>query len=436
MNAQQTPGELWAALPADSRDVCERAAVIAEALGQRLFLVGGSVRDLLLGQAPTDLDLVVEGDAARLAEALAKELGGELRPPSQFLTAQIELPDGRRIDVATARQETYPEPGKLPVVAPAGLADDLRRRDFSINAIALELSAAGGVELADPCGGRADLAAGRVRVLHEASFRDDPTRLIRAARFTRRLGSQLEARTAALLAKAAADGLLDGVSGARVRQEVVKLLGEPSPTAVLDDLAAMGLLEQALPGVRYDRQARAWLAGSAAALIALRGMWRETPEAWPYRLAALAARGEAGRTSRRLDLSAEAAGALEAATEAARSPLPAVLLERGGVSGARLHRALGGIAPAGLMVHWLRSAAVGRRRLEWHVAQRRPAQAVVRGDALLAAGAPPGPAVRVGLEAAREAWLDGRVGHDEQAQAALAAIREWQRPARRARRTG
>jgi hypothetical protein len=127
---------------------------------------------------------------------------------------------------------------------------------------------------------------------------------------------------------------------------------------------------------------------------------------------------------------------LEAATEAARSPLPAVLLERGGVSGARLHRALGGIAPAGLMVHWLRSAAVGRRRLEWHVAQRRPAQAVVRGDALLAAGAPPGPAVRVGLEAAREAWLDGRVGHDEQAQAALAAIREWQRPARRARRTG
>ncbi|MFS6826515.1 CCA tRNA nucleotidyltransferase [Cyanobium sp. ATX-6F1] len=180
-------------------------ALVAHSGGRRLALVGGAVRDLLLHQVHNDpwrglvdLDLVLEGSAPELAERLRVWAGPErlgfCHIHGAYGTAELEL-DGVLLDLASARQESYPAPGENPVVRFAALADDLARRDFTINAMALELApAAGGVvalELLDPHGGQADLAARRLRLLHGSSLNDDPTRVLRAARYAARLGFEL-----------------------------------------------------------------------------------------------------------------------------------------------------------------------------------------------------------------------------------------------------
>src|SRR5215218_8215091 len=169
---------------------------VREAAREPVYLVGGAVRDLLLGRPRADVDLVVEADAA----ALAARLGGAEKEHERFGTVKVEVA-GHELDIATARTETYPEPGALPVVAPAGSIEaDLRRRDFSVNAMAIPL--AGEPRVIDPHGGRDDLAEGLLRVLHPRSFVDDPTRAIRAARYGSRFGFSLEPETFELLRRA------------------------------------------------------------------------------------------------------------------------------------------------------------------------------------------------------------------------------------------
>jgi len=200
----------------------------AAARGENVWLVGGAVRDLLLGRATRDADLLVDvsGDAAALARELGKRLGAKPRRHARFGTATLELPDGVRLDLARPRREAYAHPGALPEVAfPATLAEDLARRDFAIHAMALPLSSRR--RLVDPFGGRKDLAAGRIRVLHDRSFLDDPTRAYRAVRYAARLGFRLERPTARLLREAVASGAVDAVSGDRLRRECMLILSEP-----------------------------------------------------------------------------------------------------------------------------------------------------------------------------------------------------------------
>jgi tRNA nucleotidyltransferase (CCA-adding enzyme) len=187
-----------------------------------VHLVGGAVRDLLLGSRPRELDVVVEGDPAALLDRLGDPTTVR---HARFETATVTAPGGR-IDVARARRERYPVPGSLPEVEPAPLADDLARRDFTVNAIAVSLADGRLRAVSD---GLADLRAGRLRVLHDGSFTDDPTRLLRLARYGVRLGFAVEPHTAALAAAAS----LDGVSGARVGAELRLALDEPDPLAVL-----------------------------------------------------------------------------------------------------------------------------------------------------------------------------------------------------------
>ncbi len=191
--------------------------------------VGGVVRDAILGLPPGDeLDLVVEGDAVAAAERLGRALGARVVTHGRFGTAAIELPHGGEIDLVTARTERYRRPGALPEVAPGTLADDLARRDFSINAMAVGLSGGRAGELTDPHGGVADLARGHVRLLRTGAFAEDPSRLVRAARYAARLGFALEAQTAAQ-ARDTAPGL--DTRSARVAEELRRLLGEPCAPA-------------------------------------------------------------------------------------------------------------------------------------------------------------------------------------------------------------
>ena len=249
--------KLEANLPAERMALLHEASDIAGDLGLPLYLVGGAVRDLLIEQPLQDMDLVVEGDAALLAHALAKALAGEVLAYSQFSTAKAQIL-GQRIDLVTARYETYRRPGALPTVRPSGIQDDLARRDFTINAMAIRLAPAPSGELLDPIGGRRDIQEGLVRVLHSSSFQDDATRILRAVRYEQRLGFRLEPETAAWLRRDLA--MLDTISGSRLRRELDLTFHEQHPHHALTRMAALGVLHSLYPPLDDGRAAESELA--------------------------------------------------------------------------------------------------------------------------------------------------------------------------------
>jgi tRNA nucleotidyltransferase (CCA-adding enzyme) len=213
-------------------------------------LVGGAVRDLLLGADPRELD-VVAADAPALARELAARLGGEVTVHERFGTALVEHGEAR-IDVATRRAESYRAPGALPEVRPGTPAEDLARRDFTVNAAAVGLGGARRGALRHVPFALEDLEAGRLRVLHERSFLDDPTRLLRLARYSARLGFDVEERTAALAREAVAGGALRTVSGARAGAELRLALAEPQPFQALVALDELAVLEALHPDLWFN----------------------------------------------------------------------------------------------------------------------------------------------------------------------------------------
>ncbi len=223
--------------------------------GLSVYLVGGMVRDLLLGRLNLDLDLVVEGSAAEFAEALKAAYGGKPLCQSQFGTSKLDW-DGIKVDVASARRETYARPGALPAVSPGDLKSDLFRRDFTINTMAVNLLPENYGLLIDMYGGKQDLEAGLIRVLHDKSFIDDPTRIWRAVKYEQRLDFQIEPHTLALLANALPT--LDAVSGDRIRHELEKVLEEELPEKALCRASGLGVLQKIHPALTADE----WLARS------------------------------------------------------------------------------------------------------------------------------------------------------------------------------
>ena len=210
-----------------------------------VYLVGGTVRDILLGEPSFDVDIAVEGDAIAFAKSLAEALAGRVRAHDKFGTAVVLYGDDERVDVVTARTESYESPGALPTVAPGSIEDDLFRRDFTINAIAASLAAADRGQLVDPFEGRADLEAGRIRVLHDRSFLDDPTRIFRAIRYENRYGFRMDEHTATLAHDAVSKGHVHDLSGARMREELIALFEEGDVDHAVPRLAELGV-EQAI----------------------------------------------------------------------------------------------------------------------------------------------------------------------------------------------
>lgn len=221
------------------------------------FLVGGPVRDMLLGRHSIDIDLTLEADASTLARALAKKIDGRVRSHPQFLTYKVIAPGYPEIDIATARKERYRHPGALPVVTAGRLKDDLLRRDFSINAIALDLLNG---RHHDPTRGERDIAARVVRVLHDKSFIDDPTRVFRAIRLAARLEFTLEAETERLMHDAISSGALATVSKERIWRELFLAMDEANAPQIVTELWERGALEvlfgrRSSPGLldRFER---------------------------------------------------------------------------------------------------------------------------------------------------------------------------------------
>ena len=221
-------------------------AAVAEIHGARAYLVGGAVRDALLGIPVTDIDIALIGMTSSLPRGVARALNGRVVAHSQFNTFSLTA-SGRHIDLAMARHESYAHPGALPTVTPGTLHQDLARRDFTINAMAVSLGEDSFGELLDPSDGQSDLRTGTVRVLHDDSFRDDATRILRAARYAVRLRFALEANTESLLRRDST--YLDTISAARLRDEFERVLQESRAAATLDMLQDLGALKSVHPPI-------------------------------------------------------------------------------------------------------------------------------------------------------------------------------------------
>jgi tRNA nucleotidyltransferase (CCA-adding enzyme) len=257
------------------------------ALGERyegVYLVGGTVRDILLGEQSFDVDIAVEGDAIELARALAEALDGRVRPHEKFGTAVVLYGDDGRIDVVTTRTEFYDAPAALPTVEHATIREDLFRRDFTINAMAVSLKGDDLGRLVDPFAGRADLDEGVIRVLHNLSFIDDPTRIFRAIRYENRYGFRMEEHSARLARSTIEMGLVGDLSSARLRDELVLLLSEGDVRHSILRLAELGADRAIHPHLAADEEAVA-LFDRLVALAAEHGV--DVP-AWRLGVLALA----------------------------------------------------------------------------------------------------------------------------------------------------
>jgi tRNA nucleotidyltransferase (CCA-adding enzyme) len=370
-----------------------------------VYLVGGAVRDLLRDTEPLDLDFVVEGDAV----ALARGLSGQIRAHGRFGTCTVSL-DGATYDFASSRRERYARPGALPDVEPAPLPDDLRRRDFTVNALAVGLvgSRAGDLFAVDRA--LEDLDGGALRVMHAHSFIDDPTRLLRLARYAGRLGFEPEPQTEALARDAIGDGALTTVSGDRIGNELRLLAREPTPLAALAWLRRLGIDEAIAAGFG--------LADSRMAHVALEVLGSRGRR--DLLVLGSAARGlDVGARARLLEnlafpaadrgvITAVASGADALAARLAQARTPAQIAEAVAAAPPEAVAAAGALGPREQARQWL-----GRLR---------DVRLQINGDDLLAAGVPRGPAVGRGLRAALAAKLDGaapdRAAELEQALAA------------------
>ena len=364
-----------------------------------VHVVGGAVRDLLLGGRPTDLDLVVEGDAA----AAAARLGGERRVHDRFGTSTVTV-NGRTYDIARARTESYSRPGALPDVAPASLVEDLRRRDFTVNAMAVALGGATPGELSAAPRAFEDLESRQLRVLHDRSFVDDPTRLLRLVRYASRLGFEIEPHTRALAGEAVRGGALQTVTGPRIGTELRLLAREPDPVGALGALHALDLDGAIYPGFGLDegdrslaRRALELLPDDARAerlalAVAARGLPREQLSALLDRLGFEAGDRDA--------IVAAATGADQLAGALAEATRPSEIARLADGVGAELVALAGALGPAEEARDWLTSLR--------HVGLE------IDGTDLKDAGIPEGPAIGRGLRAALAAKLDGRASGPQQ----------------------
>jgi tRNA nucleotidyltransferase (CCA-adding enzyme) len=412
---------LDAAVPPADAQRLRHVGCLARDLGLRAFLVGGSVRDQLMGRSHVDWDLVTEGPAADLARALAAEWNGRVVVHDRFLTANVVLPGGHCVDIATARSESYPRPGALPDVAAADIGQDLWRRDFAINAIAVALSPDRWAEVVDPAGGAADIGHGVVRALHPRSFWDDATRVIRAVGFEQRLGFRIEPGTEQLIRQATRGGALQTVSSERLGEAIMPLLAGTVGPAVLRRGSELGVARALGASTAFSRRSLRALAAVSEALADLGLADRPQSRALACLAALLLGRGiQPGSVAERLHLTRPLARELAAA----RRYLDAW---PGGLhapaSDAAVLRLLRGAGEGPVLALWLASESQRARaalRDYWHALRH------VRPDFPLAElqrlGHSAGPHYAAALAAAVDAKLERGADASEQLEAALAAM--------------
>lgn len=392
------------ALPAAKLDLLNRIAGAAGRLGSRVFLVGGAVRDLLLGISGFDLDLSVEGDAIDLAHSLAAD--GNITVHHRFNTATLFL-DRHQLDLARSREETYPRPGALPSIRPSSIEADLRRRDFSVNAMALSLNLQDRGRLIDTQGGYADLERKLIRVLHAESFKDDPTRIWRAVRYEQRLDFTIEPLTMTQLKKYT--GCLSTITADRQRYELECVLREDHPEKVFRRAAELGLLPMWHPALAGDD----WLI--EAFHQAQRLFCRPSPELYLALLGWRLSAAEKKQLTAALRLTKIQGRALKD-SQKVREALPE--LSSRDTPPSRVYRLLHGLDGTALEAGLIASESIAARqnlaryKEEWH-----RVTPYLSGQDLKRLGVPQGPEIKALLDELRYRRLDSMTScrEDEEA---------------------
>lgn len=418
--AREIKAQMEKALPHNLLQALQQASHTAQEMGFNLYLVGGFVRDLLLELPNLDIDLVVEGDAIALARRLARELKARVHTHPTFGTAKLlfeEEPSPisplSSLDLATARTEFYEHPTALPSVERSSIKQDLRRRDFTINTLAISLQEKSYGELLDFYGGMKDLEQGLIRVLHNLSFVEDPTRILRALRLEQRLGFRLEPRTEELIQGALP--LLRRVSGERVWEELAAIFRE-TPTSrgkILARLQSLGVLTHIHSSLRYTP-------ALDEPLASLPQRWEEWQRMGCRKkdeeglailfLAPLLAGADAQaakEVSQRLKLPTSGYRVLRDASELT---IQVAQIAKPRLAKSAIYRALVPYTSQAQFLLWLTSpSSTIRRRIELYHRQLACVEPILNGDDLRALGIPQGPIYKKLLQALRDARLDGKI---------------------------
>jgi tRNA nucleotidyltransferase (CCA-adding enzyme) len=424
--------KIEAALPGPLLDLLRQASELALELDVPLYVVGGFVRDLLLGEPTLDMDLVVEGDAIRLARRLGRHVGARTRSHKRFGTAKIILEgfDGDygvpSLDFATARMEFYAHSAALPEVERSSIKADLHRRDFTINTLAIRLDSGHYGQLLDFYGGEQDLNEGLIRVLHSLSFIEDPTRIMRAARFEQRLGFVIEARTAELIDNALP--MLSRVSGERIRHELYLILREPEPERALCRLDGLNVLARIHP--RLTCMEETWTRFARLRQIVAGGQWNVQPEengqpSPGLYLALLTyhlSRAELEALANRLKIFRDDLTLLRQVLDLQEREAD---LDQPELLNREIHALLRYYSTQALMIHWMctDSERVGER-LRHYETELRHVKPTVDGAYLKDLGLKPSPLFSKLLHAVRDARLDGEIHTVEEEKALIARMLE------------
>lgn len=417
MSTADTLSKFLLGLPAQRMALIRLIAQEAAARHMPVYIVGGFVRDLLLDRPSLDFDIVFEGDAVKLGQALVKKFGGNLTRHTKFGTAAWLIPEifqplnPKYVDLITARSETYTQPGALPTVAPAAIEDDLRRRDFTINAMALRVDGGHFGELLDPLGGQKDLDGRLIRILHDRSFVDDPTRILRALRYAERYGFQIAPDTLQWVNDEART-VLSLLSGERLRHEFDLIFEEPNPPAMLACAEEMDLLKAVHPALaqRVGFTMPDFPGSKTDALLSSRQIlgWH----LWLMDLPAGDIKSLAARLTfpAALTRSVLAAAHLLAALPAcaAARPSPSQWTER-----------LGSLPALAVLAVYQRAS---QPALKDYLEKWRYIKAHTTGVDLKARGISPGPQYKKILQKLRAARLDGEVQTDDEEQNLLAQL--------------
>ncbi|MGD0794411.1 MAG: CCA tRNA nucleotidyltransferase [Dehalococcoidales bacterium] len=403
MNPPETvnlAGELPRQLPHDLLYFIRKAGEVARQQQQRLYLVGGAVRDLLMERCTLDIDLIVEGDAVKMAREMAAINQASLTVHTRFGTAKLRWRN-RSADVATARAETYTRPGALPAVRPGTIAEDLARRDFTVNAMAVELNPPHFGELIDPHGGRADIQKSVIRVLHEKSFIDDATRIWRAVRYEQRLDFKIGASTLALIKRDI--DMLDTITGDRIRHELELVLDEETPQKALKRAGALGLLAKISPLLKGDD----WLTESFAAAAEKCLSGKPHPDLYLALLFYRLTPEETEKVIAYLHFPKIVTQLLRD-TAAIKSRMNE--LSKPGTAPSLVYETLHGYSLTAIEAHALGSGSeTAAEHIQLYLNVLRHVNPTFTGDDLLKLGVPHGPKIKQVLEKLREARLDGKI---------------------------
>ncbi len=407
-------------LPPADRSLLRRIGRFADLKNWKVYSVGGAVRDLLLGSGDNfDLDILVEEHGLEFARLFARQIRGTCKLYRRFATAMVIMRGGRRIDVTTTRGESYPRPGALPEVVPGSLEEDLRRRDFTINALAFSLNARRFGRLIDLSGGAADLRDGIIRVLHEKSFRDDPTRIFRAVRFRQRLGFTIEPRTEELIRTAVDLRLFEEVTPERLRHELELIFREPDPPGAVEAMARYDQLRFIHPELVVTRETRPFLERLGKCLGWFENTFPGEPVSrWRAYFGGLIydlPPRELLRTAEKFNLSRRFSEQLRAARKD-EPEIRQVLPAPADPPPSRVSSLLRGRCPEVTLILMARLGSEERadERFRRYLTGYRRVTGEVSGRDLADLGLPPGPAYRPILEELLAARLDGRVSTREE----------------------